>query len=132
MFYSETLSKSLSAPRKPARCSIACRSEVGPDVLDDARLLLSELVANAVEHVREDGDIEVRIHVLDRVLRVEVLDPGPGFTFAPRAADAGHESGWGLQFTDLVPSAGRSTRTAARASGSSWRGIRNAEIRAVP
>ena len=102
MFYSETLSKSLSAPAQARDMLDRVRSEVEPDVLDDARLLVSELVANAVEHVDEDGDIEVRIHVRDSVLRVEVLDPGPGFTFAPRTADAGPESGWGLHFTDLV------------------------------
>ena len=102
MFYSETLPKSLSAPARARELLERVRTELSPDRLEDARLLLSEIVANAVEHVREDGDIEVRIQVLDGVLRVEVLDPGPGFTFSPRAADASNESGWGLHFTDRV------------------------------
>ena len=81
---------------------MASSSEFAPERLDDARLLLSEIVANAVEHVREDGDIEVRIRLQDGVLRVEVLDPGPGFTYQPRTADSGNESGWGLHFAGLV------------------------------
>jgi anti-sigma regulatory factor (Ser/Thr protein kinase) len=102
MFYSETLPKSLSAPGRARELLERLRHELPPERLDDARLLLSELVANAVEHVREDGDIEVRIQLADGVLRVEVLDPGPGFTYRPRAAGASNESGWGLHFTDLV------------------------------
>ena len=119
MFYSETLPKSLSAPARARELLERVEGELPPERLDDARLLLSEVVANAVEHVREDGDIEVRIHLMDDVLRVEVLDPGPGFTFRPRAADAGYESGWGLHFTDpLAHALGGRQR---RASGSSLR-----------
>ena len=102
MFYSETLPKSPSAPARAREMLDGMQSEFSPERLDDARLLLSEIVANAVEHVREDGDIEVRIHLQDGVLRVEVLDPGPGFTYQPRTADAGKESGWGLHFAGLV------------------------------
>ena len=102
MFYSETLPKSLSAPARARELLERVEGELSPERLDDARLLLSEVVANAVEHVREEGDIEVRIHLTDDVLRVEVLDPGPGFTFRRRAADAGLESGWGLHFTDQL------------------------------
>ena len=101
MFYSETLPKS---PRRRARARDLLdrvRGELAAERLDDARLLLSELVANAVEHVREDGDIEVRIDLADGVLRVEVLDPGRGSRPAAHA-DAGSDRGWGLHFTDLV------------------------------
>jgi hypothetical protein len=32
-----------------------------------------------------------------------VLDPGPGFTYRPRARDAGDsDRGWGLVFTDRI------------------------------
>ena len=102
MFYSETLARSPGAPARARELLDRARAEVDEEVLDDARLLLSELVANAVEHVREEGDIEVRILVVDGVLRVEVLDPGPGFTRTPRAPGASNESGWGLHFIDLV------------------------------
>ena len=102
MFYSETLPKSLSAPARARELLERLQAELSPELLDDARLLLSEIVANAVEHVREDGDIEVRIHLRDDVLRVEVSDPGSGFVYRPRRAGAGLGSGWGLHFTELL------------------------------
>ena len=102
MFYSETLPKSLSAPARARELLERLQHELPPERLDDARLLLSEIVANAVEHVSEDGDIEVRIKLTDGVLRVEVLDAGPGFMYRPRGPDAPTESGWGLHFTQRV------------------------------
>ena len=81
------------------------RDEVPETVFDDARLLVSELVANAVEHVAEPGDIEVRVALSDSLLRIEVLDPGPGFEYAPRTSGAGKERGWGLHFASRVASA---------------------------
>jgi two-component sensor histidine kinase len=78
------------------------RLRLEPDVFENARLLLSELVANAVEHVAEEGDLEVRIALSGGVLRVEVLDPGPGFVPPPRPKDS--ERGWGLHFTDRLAS----------------------------
>ena len=78
------------------------REDVDPGVFENARLLLSELVANAVEHVAQEGELEVRVALGDGVLRVEVLDPGPGFVPPPRAPDS--DRGWGLHFTDRLAS----------------------------
>lgn len=71
-------------------------------MFENARLLLSELVANAIEHVVEDGDLEVRLTLGGGVLRVEVLDPGPGFV--PPRREPGSDRGWGLHFTDRLAS----------------------------
>jgi len=105
MFYSETL------PKSPGSAALArdLLSRVGDELptklLDDARLLISELVANAVEHVAEEGEIGVSIALDDGVLRVEVRDPGPGFEFVERAGDAGaSDRGWGLVFVNRVAS----------------------------
>lgn len=73
-------------------------------MVEDARLLTSELVANAVEHVAGEGALEVRMEVSDERLRVEVYDGGTGFDWVPRRSDAGNERGWGLHFTDTVSS----------------------------
>jgi anti-sigma regulatory factor (Ser/Thr protein kinase) len=103
MFYSETLPKSPTSPAAARDLIDRLSEQVAESVLEDARLLVSELVANAVEHVREPGDIEVRVEFADGSLRVEVLDPGPGFTYVPRAEQAGaKDRGWGLVFTDRV------------------------------
>jgi anti-sigma regulatory factor (Ser/Thr protein kinase) len=102
MFYWETLPKSPASPRAARELLDHARDELPERVLDDARLLISELVANAVEHVDEEGEIEVRVALADGVLRVEVLDPGPGFEYRPRVD--GGERGWGLHFADLLSS----------------------------
>jgi anti-sigma regulatory factor (Ser/Thr protein kinase) len=78
------------------------QDDVRLEVLENARLLVSELVANAVEHVREPGEIELRVALADGVLRVEVLDGGPGFS-PPRRA-RGSDRGWGLHFVDRLAS----------------------------
>jgi anti-sigma regulatory factor (Ser/Thr protein kinase) len=78
------------------------RDDVDRDVFENARLLTSELVANAIEHVSEAGDLEVRIALGGGVLRIEVLDPGPGFVPPPRPA--GSDRGWGLRFTERLAS----------------------------
>jgi anti-sigma regulatory factor (Ser/Thr protein kinase) len=104
MFYSVSLPKSPASPALARQILDRVRDELPPERLDDARLLVSEIVTNAVEHVREEGEIEVRVRLADGVLRVEVLDPGPGFAPAPRAPGASKGSGWGLHFTDMVAS----------------------------
>jgi anti-sigma regulatory factor (Ser/Thr protein kinase) len=100
VFYSTSLPKSPGSAAQ-ARLFLDCvRDDVSEQVLENARLLVSELVANAVEHVQEDGEIELRLAFSDGVLRVEVLDPGPGFQPRPRPADS--DRGWGLHFTDRL------------------------------
>jgi anti-sigma regulatory factor (Ser/Thr protein kinase) len=69
-------------------------------VLDDAMLLTSELVTNAVRHAGHAAEdpIEVTVSVDERSLRVTVRDRGPGFDPDELDARSG-EGGWGL---DLV------------------------------
>jgi anti-sigma regulatory factor (Ser/Thr protein kinase) len=102
VFYSTSLPK---APGSAAQARLfldRIRGDVSERVFEDARLLVSELIANAVEHVVEAGEIELRIDVDALRLRVEVLDPGPGFTPVPRRAGDPKDSGWGLHFMAQV------------------------------
>ncbi|TMM04410.1 MAG: ATP-binding protein [Actinobacteria bacterium] len=97
--------------RFEARLS-ACRAarhavgEVGDALpgrlLDIVRLLVSELVANAVIHGRaqDHGGIELDVAIDDRRLRIDVADGGPGFVPPPRAPDADLEGGRGLQLVE--------------------------------
>ena len=64
----------------------------------DVRLLVSELVTNAVRHANlTPGDVILLvIDVQDRRLRVEVHDPGGGFVPRAPAPDPTRPSGWGL------------------------------------
>ena len=102
MFYSVNLPKSSSAAVQARRAVDRLTGEVNREQLSAAGLLVSELVTNAVEHVDADGEIELRLAVRDHVLRVEVLDPGPGFR--PRARRMGdrRDSGWGLHFVARI------------------------------
>ena len=64
----------------------------------DVRLLVSELVTNAVRHANlDDGDvIGLVIELADDALRVEVHDPGGGFVPSAPSPDPARPSGWGL------------------------------------
>lgn len=67
------------------------------DMLDMVRLLLSELVTNAVVHARSAPDVAV--YVLTSALRVEVGDDDPRIP-TPKAADEFDTSGRGLAILD--------------------------------
>jgi anti-sigma regulatory factor (Ser/Thr protein kinase) len=73
-------------------------------VLPDLQLLVSELVTNAVRHARMASDqrIEVRVRVEPDHVRVEVEDPGRGFTPMPRRPDDRRDAGWGLYLVDRL------------------------------
>ena len=68
--------------------------------LTTARLLVSELVTNAVPHGR--GCITLRAQLLERRLVVEVIDEGHGFECAPREGNFHPPGvgGWGLSVVD--------------------------------
>jgi anti-sigma regulatory factor (Ser/Thr protein kinase) len=67
-------------------------------VLPDLQLLVSELVTNSVRHadLTPGQRIELRVHVEPGKVRVEVEDPGPGFTPTPRRPGDRRDDGWGL------------------------------------
>jgi anti-sigma regulatory factor (Ser/Thr protein kinase) len=95
-------------PRDPSAPAIARRmvddvaGVVDPACADQARLLLSEVVTNAVRH--GDGDA-VRV-LLDAgpsgELRCEVLDGGGGFVPKARDKPALVEGGWGLHLVQTL------------------------------
>jgi anti-sigma regulatory factor (Ser/Thr protein kinase) len=64
----------------------------------DVRLLVSELVTNAVRHANlDDGDVILLvIDLAESMLRVEVHDPGGGFIPSAPSPDPARPSGWGL------------------------------------
>jgi serine/threonine-protein kinase RsbW len=73
-----------------------------PDQLDTARLLVSELVTNAVLH--GEGEITVRAWRQPGLLRVEVRDQGEGFAHRGRRPDASMTGGWGLHMVSMQSS----------------------------
>ena len=73
-------------------------SELPDGRMRDVRLLVSELVTNAVRHANlGDGDvIGLVVELADDALRVEVHDPGGGFVPSAPSPDPTRPSGWGL------------------------------------
>jgi anti-sigma regulatory factor (Ser/Thr protein kinase) len=68
---------------------------VSADRMRDLRLLVSELVTNAVRHA-EGAAVRLIVSLRRGVLRVEVHDPGRGFELKAPPQDPLRASGWGL------------------------------------
>jgi len=76
---------------------------VEEEVFENLRLVVSELVTNSYRHAGMRGNerLEVRARLRDGVIRLEVEDPGSGFT-APHDPTPHAESGWGLYLVDHI------------------------------
>jgi anti-sigma regulatory factor (Ser/Thr protein kinase) len=76
------------------------------DVLEDARLLASELVTNTVGHadLPDEASLRLAVQLRDGALRVEVRDPGTTGAVAPREPDRERGGGFGLHLVDLIAS----------------------------
>ena len=72
--------------------------------MPDLQLLVSELVTNSVRHASLDPEqrIELRVRVGPGTVRVEVEDPGPGFTPTPRRPSDRRNEGWGLYLVERI------------------------------
>jgi CheY-like chemotaxis protein len=73
-----------------------------PDIVDDALLVVSEMVANAVTHA--GTECELRIFLSSSAVRVEVADRGDG-TPDPKPPSLTRNSGRGLHLIDAVSAA---------------------------
>jgi serine/threonine-protein kinase RsbW len=77
------------------------RGRVPALVLDNALLVVSELVTNGVCHSgASDGAIVVRVALTDTMVRLEVEDPGRGGVIAPRPPDLA--GGFGLTLVQAL------------------------------
>lgn len=98
MKYEVLLARDPDSAAEARRALAAVSDHLPPRRLEDARLLVSELVTNAIRHAGlDDGDV-IRLVVSTgrRALRVEVCDPGRGFEIGDPEPDPGHPAGWGL------------------------------------
>jgi anti-sigma regulatory factor (Ser/Thr protein kinase) len=91
-----------STSAAPARARGALEQlaeKLSQSLMRDARLLVSELVTNAVRHA-EGGIVRLVVRLRGGVLRVEVHDPGGGFSVREPPVDPLRASGWGLVLVD--------------------------------
>lgn len=100
----------LSLPADPSTPGVA-RNALGDEELSvparlvpDLQLLVSELVTNSVRHANlaREQRIEIRVTVRTGTVRVEVEDPGPGFTPTPRRPGDRRDEGWGLYLVERI------------------------------
>ena len=110
-----------AAPSAPARARTLVAdwvgAEVDPDTIEDIKLLVSEVVTNAVRHPHTAGPIEMTLTLRGDRVRVEVSDPGGGGFAKPSVSPPPPDSlgGRGLLIVDRVATrwgvdAGRPTR----------------------
>ena len=82
---------------------LALDARLDPEVLDDIRLLVSELVTNAIRHAdAAGGQVGLDVSIDGPRVRVEVADPGDGFEPAPRTEAMTKPGGWGLYLVDRI------------------------------
>ena len=102
---SASVERILNGPRAPAAARHWVRERlaehVSRTVLDDALLLISELVTNSVLHggPANGAPITLRLVLEAGAVRLEVTDPGEHGAVLPRPPDHAHGGGFGL---DLV------------------------------
>jgi anti-sigma regulatory factor (Ser/Thr protein kinase) len=77
------------------------RGDLDAPVLETMRLLVTELIANAVKHARADA-VGLKVVVGRTAVLVEVSDEGPGFEPINRIEGQDEASGWGLFLVDRL------------------------------
>ena len=99
------LSPGRDAPAQ-ARRALERLDGVDDGTLEDARLVVSELVANSVRHAGLRPDDHIRLEIQDgsERLRIRVTDPGPGFEPELENERPDRPSHWGLFLVDKISS----------------------------
>ena len=99
-----TLDRSVDAPSEARARVRALEPRLGPTQTEHARLLVSELVTNAVKYGPEEGEIRLIISENDSCVRVTVHDTGAGPLPEMRPLERlPHEGGGhGLRLVDRV------------------------------
>lgn len=100
---SRSLRADRAAPGAARRALDELNGDIDPELKDDLRLLVSEVVTNSVLHAQaqEPGEVVLDVWASDDLVRVVVADRGPGFEPA-RPPQPGERSGWGLMMVDQL------------------------------
>jgi len=78
--------------------------ELSHDVIERAKLLVTELIANSLLHAERhlDDSIRLQLELLPDRFRVQVVDSGPGFEPKINTPTMYQHSGWGLFLLDQM------------------------------
>ena len=101
----DTLSMRLQGGAEAAslarRALARLRGDLDPPLVENMRLLVTELVANSVKHA-DSRNVGLKVLVTEPSVWIEVTDEGPGFTPQGRAQYQDEASGWGLFLVDRL------------------------------
>ena len=77
---------------------------LGRELMDNLRLMVSELVTNSIRHagLARGTSIGLKVQRRGGRIRVEVEDPGPGFEPVSVTPSMYQTSGWGLYLVDQL------------------------------
>jgi len=89
------LPSTASAPARARGALDQLGDRISAERMRDVRLLVSELVTNAVRHAGGEA-VRLIVALEGSTLRIEVHDPGSGFELKPPPDDPLRASGWGL------------------------------------
>ncbi len=103
------------AARRARDALASAIATLDPATLDNASLLVSELVSSSVRRVPGTGTISLRVLRGERAVRVEVRDPGllfspptsrqsSGWSILHDTGPAGDPTGWGLYIVNRLAS----------------------------
>ena len=76
------------------------RADLDAPMLESMRLLITELITNAVRHAQAPA-VEMTVTVSERDVHVEIANPGGDFEAAPSGPEDS-DSGWGLFLVDRL------------------------------
>ena len=103
-----TLTATIDLPSAPASVPVArhlllqlLRAWNAPHDRDDAALLVTELVANVVDHVHVEASLTMEVAVSDRWLRIAVAD-GSAIRPVVRELEHGQPRGRGLHLVKAI------------------------------
>jgi serine/threonine-protein kinase RsbW len=88
------------------------------DAIDDARVVISELVANSVRHAQAlpDGDIVVSWHMTDQGLQISVTDGGSGTRPRKVNAPSSALAGRGMAIVETLAESWWADRTRSKST----------------
>jgi anti-sigma regulatory factor (Ser/Thr protein kinase) len=83
------------------RALSSLRGDIDPPLMETLRLLVTELVTNAVRHAYSD-DVVIKVLVGRTAVLTEVTDEGPGFDPEQTGTPQQDRSGWGLYLVERL------------------------------
>jgi anti-sigma regulatory factor (Ser/Thr protein kinase) len=92
---SPPVARDVGTIRARARTALERCTELTPETRDDALLVISELVTNAIVHARPPAVLRLSRHGLGRALRIAVTDGGPSPVRRDRSDGPPEEHGRG-------------------------------------